>query len=203
MRKKRDELVNGIGVNDADYQIVKHAEVDGKRQIVWRCPIYLTWSLMIMRCYNAGYQDKYPTYKGCEVYKKWLTFSSFARWMKKQPWENNCLDKDILCQGNKLYSPAKCVFIPNIVNTFVTDSAASRGAYPIGVSIEHKAPVNKYKAACRNPLTKKKEYLGCYPCPNEAHNAWRKRKHELACELASQQTDKRVARALRKRFKGD
>lgn len=193
-------LIYGIGINDADYEVTLHDKT-AKRKIIWRCPVHLTWSLLLMRCFSEPYREKYPTYKECTIHKAWLKFSNFAKWMKKQDYEGKCLDKDILIPGNKHYSPKTCVFIDNLVNTFVTDNAASRGDWPIGVSKQN-CVTNPFKASCRNQLTKEREYLGSFDDPNLAHLAWKKRKHELACQLAKQQSDPRVAKALRNRYKG-
>lgn len=54
----------------------------------------------------------------------------------------------------------------------------------------------KFRAQCSNPFTKKLEHLGLFTSEQEAHEAWRKRKLELAHELAAIQTDPRVAKAL-------
>ena len=48
-------------------------------------------------------------------------------------------------------------------------------------------------------LTKKQENLGYFTCELEAHQAWLKRKLELAA-LAAEQTDERVAKALIERY---
>ena len=53
---------------------------------------------------------------------------------------------------------------------------------------------------CRNTFTKKQEYLGLFTCEVEAHQAWLKRKLELAHLLAAEQTDGRVAKALIERY---
>ena len=70
---------------------------------------YRTWKSMI-DLHSAKYQDKYPTYKGCAVSKEWLTFSVFKAWMVTKDWQDNHLDKDILFEGDKVYSPETCVF---------------------------------------------------------------------------------------------
>lgn len=153
---------------------------------------------MLTRCYSTKFQERYPTYIGCTVAENWLTFSSFKAWMETQDWEGLQLDKDLLFEGNKVYSPETCVFISPMVNTFTNDRAAKRGEWLIGVVL-HK-PAGKFRAHCRNPLTGKKEYLGYFDCELEAHGAWRKRKLELAHELAAIQTDPRVAKALIDRY---
>lgn len=60
--------------------------------------------------------------------------------------------------------------------------------------------VGKYQSNCSNPFTKKRENLGLFGCEIEAHQAWLKRKLELAHLLAAEQTDSRVAKALIERY---
>src|SRR5690606_1832927 len=129
---KTRKLVCGVGVNDADYAIQKFETigyVDGKQKqkLVWGCPYYRTWANMIERCYSDKTQNKNPTYKGCSVSEEWLTFSVFKNWMEKQDWEGNQLDKDLLFEGNRLYSPETCVFVSPMVNKFIIDRGAARG----------------------------------------------------------------------------
>lgn len=183
----------GIAINDANY--VTDTRVNGVRVT---CKVYLTWLNMLNRCYGKAYQEKRPTYIGCIVCEEWLTFSNFKSWMEKQNWHGKQLDKDFLQKDSRIYSPETCVFIDADLNRFTTDSAASRGAHPIGVSFNRR--VGKMQAECSNPFTKEKDSIGYFDCPNEAHEAWRKRKHELACQLADMQEDPRVAAALRTRY---
>ena len=110
------------------------------------------------------------------------------------------MDKDILVEGNKLYSAETCVFVDRRTNTFLIDRGAARGEWPIGVS--KKKSSGKFQANCRNTFSGKGEYLGYFDSPVDAHCAWRKRKHELACKLAEIQDDPRVSAALIRRFKG-
>lgn len=196
------KLVFGVGTNDAGYTVVKYetTEVNGvrKRKLVWRCHYYQVWKDMIVRCYSAKVQEKYPTYIGCSVADEWLTFSAFKSWMAEQDFEGNHLDKDLLVEGNKVYGPDTSVFIAPLVNTFTTDRGAARGEWLIGASW-HK-PSEKFIAHCSNPFTKKIEHLGLFATEQEAHQAWAKRKLELAHELAAIQTDPRVAKALIDRY---
>ena len=199
---KAKKLVFGVGINDADYvtQRKETIEVNGvrKQKLVWICPYYRVWHNMLKRCYSTKYQEKMPTYKGCSVSEEWLRFSNFRRWMEKQDWEGMQLDKDLLFEGNKVYSAETCVFVTSMVNSFTTDSGASRGEWSIGV-YWHK-PTGKFLSQCSNPFTKKGEHLGCFTCEIEAHQAWLKRKLELAALLAAEQTDERVAKALIERY---
>ena len=191
--RKRNNKVQGIGINDADYPI--QSIVDGKRVT---CPYYATWKNMLRRCYSEKCQERRPTYKGCSVCPEWIYFMNFRRWMMTQDWQGKALDKDLLIEGNKVYSANTCVFVDQMTNSFTTDCGKSRGGYPVGVYFYKDR--GKFMALCCNPFTKKQEKLGYFHCPNQAHLAWKKRKHELACQLADLQTDSRVAAALRTRY---
>lgn len=189
---KKNKLVCGVGINDLDRQV--YWVIEGKRVI---CPIYRVWKSMLVRCYDPKFHHN-ATYQESSVVEEWLRLSVFERWMEQQDWQGKELDKDILKPGNKIYSPENCCFIPHDVNVLVLDSAAIRGDCPIGVC-RHKM-TQKYAAQFSNPLTKKREHIGLFDDPHEAHLAWKKRKHELACIYADQQTDPRVAEALRTRY---
>lgn len=198
MRKRR-RLVCGVGINDADYQVAVNEAVGHKYKQIWLCPIYAAWRNMLRRCYSKKFQEKRPTYKGCCVHPDWFRFSVFRKWMVEQEWEGKELDKDILVSGNKVYGPDTCVLVPAALNMFMTDRSELRGKWPIGVSwSEHH---QKFQSQCSDPITGKRGHIGFFDCPNQAHDAWRKRKHELACVYADQQTDRRIADALRNRYK--
>ena len=118
--------------------------------------------------------------------------------MEKQDWEGLQLDKDLLVEGNKTYSEDTCVFVSPMVNTFTIDRGADRGKWLIGVHWNKEK--GKFQSQCSNPFTGDREHLGYFPCEQQAHEAWLKRKLELAHELAAIQTDPRVAKALVERY---
>lgn len=73
-----------------------------------------TWSHMIERCYSKKYHVKQPTYKGCSICEDWHNFTNFLSWYDENyPTDGKTyqLDKDILVQGNKVYSPETCCFV--------------------------------------------------------------------------------------------
>ncbi|HRN97581.1 MAG TPA: hypothetical protein PLZ58_04005 [Candidatus Saccharibacteria bacterium] len=202
-KMKPKKLVCGVGNNDADYVTTKMETigyVNGKQKQkrVWECPYFRAWTDMLNRCYDAKTQERQPTYKGCSVAEDWLTFSNFKSWMEKQDFEGKQLDKDLLFEGNKVYSSATCVFVTRAVNLFANDRGAKRGEWLIGS--DWYKPAGKFRSRCCNPFTKKQEHLGLFTCELEAHQAWSKRKLELAHELAAIQTDPRVAKALIDRY---
>lgn len=135
-----------------------------------------TWENMMKRCYNEKHQADYPTYRGCTVHPSWNNFQNFAKWYEKNHIDGYHLDKDLLVVGNKVYSPRACVFIPNWLNSFTTNSGASRGEYPIGVFLDKR--YGNFKAQCSN--NGKTKSLGYFSTSEEAHLAWRKYKLQLA-----------------------
>ena len=197
------KLVCGVGINDAGYTVrerktVRYMNGKQRRKTVWFCPFYQAWDGMLKRCYSSKTQERSPTYRGCTVSEDWLTFSIFKAWMEKQDFEGKHLDKDLLIEGNKVYSAKTCVFVSPLVNNFTLDCNAIRGEWLVGVNWDK--GTSKFKSRCSNPFTKKREHLGLFNCEQEAHNAWLKRKLELAYKLAAVQTDSRVAEALINRY---
>lgn len=188
------KLVYGVGINDANY--VTRKTINGK--VVLSCKFFEVWRGVIRRCYSEESLRNHPTYAGCSVCDEWLTFSNFKAWMESQDWKGKEIDKDIINKGNKIYSPEFCVFVDSMTNSFIIDCGSARGEWPIGVTF-HKRN-NEFRAQCSDPFTKARGWIGAFKCPNEAHQAWKKRKHELACQLADLQTDIRVAAALRARY---
>lgn len=159
---------------------------------------------MLDRCYLKSYLDKNPSYIGCSVSEGFKNFQYFAEWCQSQTGFNLTdingrvyhLDKDILVQGNKVYSEDTCVFIPSQLNNFLTDNQRGRGYYPIGVFFnkERKA----FTAELRSPFNSKRR-LGTFATAEEAHNVYVKAKSNLAKELADYykgKVDDRVISAL-------
>lgn len=197
--KNRNRLICGVGINDADYVTQKNVRIDGKQKQLWICPYYRRWKDLITRCYSKNY-IKFSAYNECYVCDEWLIFSNFRIWMINQDWQGKQLDKDLFIHGNKIYSPENCIFVNGTVNKFTTDSAKSRGEWPVGVHFDKLA--NKFSAKCSNPFTGKLEHLGLFVCSQEAHNAWKKRKHQLSCELAGSNLvdDERLVEVLKTRY---
>lgn len=160
------------------------------------CPYYQLWKDMLRRCYSPAMQLRHPTYVGCSVAPEWHHLSAFMGWMQQQDWQGKDLDKDLLVPGNKVYGPDTCVFVSAQVNNFLTDRARHRR---YGLGVQH-LPNGKYRAAC-SQLGGGRAHLGVFDTAEEAHEAWRTEKHRLALILADQQTNPRIAAALRARYK--
>lgn len=188
----------GVGLNDAEYPVTKHEMVNGKRKIVWKCPIYVVWRSMLTRCYSYSYQSTKPTYAGCSVATEWHLFSVFRAWAITRHTAGSVLDKDLLHPGNKVYSPSTCCFISPRANGFVAENNEQRGEYPIGVSWHKK--LRKLQARCCNPYNTARDYIGVFDCPDKAHMAWAAKKLEYAKLIAAEMADEHVALAIVHRF---
>jgi len=171
---------HGVGVNDSNYQT--QPTVNGKKVT---CPFYTAWTGMMRRCYSEKYQLKNPTYIGCTVDPVWHSFMVFRSWMIKQDWKEKQLDKDILIPGNKVYSPDTCVFVSCQINSLLTDSAACRGRYHMGVTWL-KA---RGKFHARIKYYGKQNHLGYFDTEEAAYAVARKAKAEHITNIAQTQLE--------------
>lgn len=169
------KLVSGVGINDADYMV--RINVNGKFVV---CKYYQVWSGMILRCYSEASFKVRPTYKECTVCDEWLVFSCFKLWMQKQDWKGNHLDKDILTQGNKIYSPDSCVFVPKEINLLLNKHQNKRGINPIGVS--NYRDTGEFLSTCS--VKGKQRLLGIFKTSKEAFEVYRDYKYELIRKAA-------------------
>lgn len=156
-------------------------DVDGKRK---KTKQYDTWSNMMHRCYDEKFIQKNPTYKDAYVDPVWHNFQNFAEWFDDNYYEVEGqrmeLDKDILFQGNKVYSPNTCIFVPHNINSLITRADSIRGDLPCGVS--YVKALNKYRAYYneRDDII----HIGVYSSPNEAFLAYKKAKEERIYNVA-------------------
>jgi len=188
MGRKRS-LVYGVGVNDWVGKVM----VNGK-------PIkqYDLWQGMLQRCFSEEYKQKHPTYKDVTCSKEWLLMTNFVEDVSKmkgfdlEGWQ---LDKDILQKGSKLYSKDTCCFVPLEVNSLLTKRDKARGEWPIGVYFDKHA--GKFKAYLS--INGKQKFLGRFPTPEEAFQAYKLAK-EANIKVVAQKwkhlLDERVFQAL-------
>lgn len=155
-------LVYGVATNsEGRYRTV----IDGKRT-----KAYNAWKGILKRSYCPKFQIKQPTYIGCSVHNDWLEYQEFAEWHASHEYSDKDyqLDKDLLVPNNKVYAPDKVCFVPQELNSLLLDNRAIRGEYPQGVCF-HK-PLGKFLA--RLKVNGKQKHLGCFDCPQEAHQAY-------------------------------
>ena len=95
---------------------------------------YNCWSSMLTRCYSESYHSTRETYRDCEVDPSWLNLTTFRKWFEKNHIKGYHLDKDLLVQGNRLYSEHTCSFIPQEVNVAIVDKGQVIDGCEAGVS---------------------------------------------------------------------
>lgn len=143
---------------------------------------YKIWHGVLERCYDPKFQEKHPTYKGCELNNNWLNFQNAAKWIEDNyyevPGEQMHLDKDILCKRNKVYSRETCIFVPQRINKLFTKCDKARGDNPIGAS---PTPAGNYMVRCRDGYGKM-DYLGTYSTKEEAFKIYKKYKERVIKE---------------------
>ena len=174
--------VYGVAINDADYAVDPCIKVNGKVVHTNPCPYYRRWLCILGRCFSKQAAKLQPSYAGNSVCEEWLIFSNFKKWMEKQDWKGNVLDKDLLVYGNSIYSPETCVFIPAWLNNLFLDAKAKRGELPLGVHFQKYNDTNKYNYSISKPYIasirkdNKLYHLGSFETKESAHLAWQKEK---------------------------
>ena len=143
---------------------------------------YIIWYNMLKRCYDPKYQEKEPTYKDCEVEDYLLNFQNMCEWIEDNyyevPGEKMCLDKDILCKGNKVYSRETSIFVPERINLLFIKNDNDRGDCPIGVTPRESG---NYQAYCKNGHGKDVA-LGTYNTKEEAFQVYKQYKEKVIKE---------------------
>ena len=110
--------------------------------------VYEIWKSLISRCY--GELPGYKAYSGiATICDEWLNFQNFAEWWTNEKYDCDGrlhLDKDILFDGNKEYSPDKCLLVPQKINMLFMDYRPNKDGLPHGIG---KAANGRYSSAYR------------------------------------------------------
>ena len=165
------KLVRGFGIND-----LRDQRKTSKESGLW-CDV-------LTRCYSEKLHARIPTYKDCSTSNEFRRYSDFKNWCQSQIGFGVVgfeLDKDILQKGNREYHPDKCVFLPREVNAFLRTRKKSRGAHPIGVTTNSK--IDGFLAFLKKD--KKKVYLGTFPTPELAFQAYKAAKEQAIKDMAN------------------
>jgi len=174
VRNPYDRVVSGIGYfgEGVSYKEAKDA--------------YHIWYDMIRRCYNND--EKFKWYWDCSVCDDWHNFQNFVDWFNinyySVPGETMHLDKDIICKGNRIYSPETCVFVPVRINEIFTSKLNKSNDLPVGCNYNH----GKIQVTCRTDYAQhvigrfdKEDKLGAFKAYKEFKESYIK---QLAEEYA-------------------
>lgn len=111
--------VSGVGYfGEGTYSSTR---ADGTRK---KTKTYEKWVHMIRRCYDND--EKYRLYSDCMVDSRWHNFQNFANDCEKLGYDKLFelgyeIDKDLLSNGNKIYSIDTVIPLPQCVNSFLAN----------------------------------------------------------------------------------
>lgn len=153
------------------------SKIDGKDTEVYRC-----WYGILKRCYNEKFHVKHPTYIGTKICEEWKDFQVFAEWFDNNYIDGYHLDKDLLSNGEKIYSPSTCIFLPSKVNGFLANKHRNNKTGYIGVSWQ--GIRGKYRASGKSFRTSRSKHIGYFNRPRVAAKAYKvfRAKQALECQ---------------------
>lgn len=178
-----DKSTYGIGyIGEGEFKVCHNGEITKE---------YRAWHGMMHRCYDVKYMCEFPTYENKHVCEEWHNFQNFAKWYDENYYSINDdkmqVDKDILNKNNNIYSPDKCVFVNNHINSLLLSCKSKRGDYLIGVYFNKRN--NKFSSQCRNSLTNKRVGLGLFDNETDAFYAYKRYKENHIKEVADYYKD--------------
>lgn len=140
------------------------------------------WYAVHSRCKVGGaIQKNSPSYIG--TVNGFPNFQFFADWCQDQkgygvntPFH---LDKDLIGNGQKIYSEKTCLFLPREINHFLERQPA--GILPQGVRRQGSV----FATICGPSGTGLKRYVGLFETPELAAKAYKERKELIAKILAN------------------
>ncbi|MGL6184678.1 MAG: hypothetical protein ACRC1T_04800 [Clostridium chrysemydis] len=167
MKNNKIKLICGIGVNDYGKVSVKGKNIKS----------YVVWTSLIRRCYDSKFKEKCKAYDNVTICDEWLYFSNFKKWFDENyRWDlveqgvTIDLDKDLLSDNCKIYSPETCIFIPHKINIFLTNNRTKNTSGYIGVHKRKNS--DKYEVQIREFGTSKQKYLGLFKNIKDANDTY-------------------------------
>lgn len=163
----------GVGCKSCTYLKDKANSVDGicdVRNTKRNRRAYDLWYGMLERC------KKLHAYRDCSVCEEWKTFSNFKKWHDENYIKGYALDKDLFSNGEKVYSPNTCCYIPARLNSMLSFSKKSMNGLPVGVRLLDTKSI-KYTSSVL--IDGKMSYLGTFDTKEEAFRAYKIKKEEV------------------------
>lgn len=144
------------------------------------------WTNMLRRCYSSK-DHKSKFYESVKVCDEWLNLTNFTEWVLSQKYEEGWeLDKDILSNRDKVYSPDTCCFVPKEINTaMVLPRKSLAYTHMIGMYIDKRT--GNYVARAKNG--KMNSYIGVFKTEDDAYQAYKQSKETYIKQLAEKWKD--------------
>ncbi len=178
---QRGNVIRG-SVKDVMIPTVEGVGYLGTNKHVTKHPSYHCWKHMIVRCYSENYHSNRESYKDCSVVPEWHNYCNFVKWFDSNYREGYHLDKDLLVQGNRVYSPENCCFIPPEINTIIVEKNQVIDGCEGGVSKRRKKGSQEYNG--RYNVQYAGSYLARTSCLDTANNLYKEFKKLHFEELA-------------------
>lgn len=150
---------------------------------------YSRWAGILERCLVSD-ENFCPAYQESELDEIWYNYSEFKLWFFSQPILSKLkvadlhVDKDLLVQGNKNYSPELCCLIPKQLNSAIVIRNTSNTGLP-GVSHRNDYP-GTYRASSSAIVDgrRRTKYLLSSKDPLECFYAYKEFKEAYFKDLA-------------------
>lgn len=146
---------------------------DGSQLASYKC-----WANLLRRCFSVKVQEKQPAYIPCGIDEEWLNYANFKRFYDANYRDGYHIDKDLLVDGNKVYGPDTCVFIPKALNLALTSQRPSDKGLPTGVM------ANRGKYQVQLGICGDRVCLGSYVTVSEASKVYKASKEYYINALA-------------------
>ena len=143
---------------------------------------YGIWTGMLKRCYGDDIVKSPKSYDGVTVCEDWHCYQNFAEWYESHKFygKGYDIDKDLLVEGNKIYSPETCTLVPKDVNQIITDGGARIRGDMMGITFVG----SKNKFCAKISIKGKSKNLGYYEDPVEARVVYLKSKAKYIRDTA-------------------
>lgn len=106
--------------------------------------VYRGWKGILQRCYDEKSRHIYKSYSGVTVCEEWKCLQDFGKWYEENYDHKNmegwALDKDLIDETSREYSPSNCSFVPPTINNIFVKIEGKDNGQPTGVRKER----NKY-----------------------------------------------------------
>lgn len=139
-------------------------------------PHFHTWASLRTRTLDTNFKQRHKSYIDCSLCEEWMCMQNFCDWAESTKpkdtsvkWE---LDKDLLIEGNKLYSPETCCWLPKEINLFLS-KMGEKAIYPKTLKDGSEVYVVFVREGKEKQVEKGSHYIGTYYSYEMAVDKWR------------------------------